>query len=313
MIDDAHILGACTREQRASRTTLAYAYFHRLPIERRSLLAQLVPRANSSPKNLVRARTARRSAHFFRQRRDFRLGTSAAMAPCMSSPWLVSALGGAGLAIVSGVHCLTMCGPLAAASQARAGSGASARYLLGRVASYSVLGLLAGSVGQGLLATPWARWAEALLAWALTLVLLHSALGFFGLRRTSALLSIGKGPRRNWAGKMLVHAAHDPLLLGVATALLPCAALFSALLASAALGRGTHAAVLMASFALVTSPVLLGGAQLGRLARFGERGRRVLGLVLVAGALVTALRPLSSLRAESPASCPLHAEHGRAP
>jgi sulfite exporter TauE/SafE len=230
----------------------------------------------------------------------------------MTSPWLVAALAGAGLALVSGIHCLTMCGPLAAASQARAGAGASTRYLLGRFISYGVLGLLAGSLGQSVLSTHWARWGEALLAWALTLLLLHSALGLFGFRKTRALLSIGRKPRRNWPGKLLARVAHDPLLLGAATALLPCAALFSAVVASAALGRGAQGAVLMTSFALVTSPVLLGGAQLGRLAQFGERGRRALGLVLVAGALLTALRPLSTLRAEAETSCPLHAAHAGA-
>jgi sulfite exporter TauE/SafE len=228
----------------------------------------------------------------------------------MGSPWLVAALAGAGLAIVSGVHCLTMCGPLAAASQARAGSAASTRYLLGRLVSYGVLGLLAGSIGQGVLSTSWARWAEALLAWSLTLVLLHSALGFFGFSTSRGLLRIGRKPRINLAGKLLARVAHDPLLLGAATALLPCAALFSAVVASAALGRGGQGAVLMMSFALVTSPVLLGGAQLGRLARLGEGGRRAFGLVLLAGALITALRPLSTLRAEPQASCPLHAAHG---
>ena len=82
----------------------------------------------------------------------------------MTSPWLVATLAVAGLALVSSVHCLTMCGPLAAASQARAGSGAGPRYLLGRLASYSVVGLLSGSVGQAVLSTKWARWGEAALA-----------------------------------------------------------------------------------------------------------------------------------------------------
>lgn len=229
------------------------------------------------------------------------------MAQCMTAPWFSAALAGAGLALVSSIHCLTMCGPLTAAVQARAGQGASARYLLGRIVSYGVLGLVAGSVGQSLLQTSWARWAEAALAWTLALLLLHSAFGLFGASARTTLVSIGKGPRRNWTGKLLARVAHDPLLLGAASALLPCAALFSAVVASAAFAQGGGGAVLMASFALATSPALLGGAQLARLAQLGKGGRRALGLVFVAGALLTALRPLSTLQAESPASCPLHA------
>jgi sulfite exporter TauE/SafE len=231
----------------------------------------------------------------------------------MTSPWLVAALAGSGLALVSGVHCLTMCGPLAAASQARAGTGASTRYLLGRFASYGVLGLLAGSLGQSALSTPWARWGEATLAWTLSLLLLHRALSFFGPASQPTLLRLGKKPRTTVAGRLLVHVAHDPLLLGAASALLPCAALFSAVVASAAVGNGGRGAVLMLSFAAVTSPVLLGGAQLGRLAQFGAGGRTALGLLLVAGALVTALRPLSTLHAEAQPTCPLHASHTGAP
>ena len=231
----------------------------------------------------------------------------------MTPPWLVATLAGAGLALVSSVHCLTMCGPLTAASQARAGSGAGPRYLLGRLASYSVVGLLSGSVGQAVLSTRWARWGEAVLAWTLSLLLLRSAFGFFGWLHRTDLLSIGRGPRRTWAGRLLARVATDPLLLGAATALLPCAALFAAIVASAALGSGAQGALFMMSFAIVTSPALLGGAQLGRLAQRGERARRVLGVVLVAGALITALRPLSTLHAESQPSCPLHDQHTEAP
>jgi hypothetical protein len=232
------------------------------------------------------------------------------MAQRVSSPWIMAALGGVALALVSSLHCVAMCGPLAAASQAR--RGASARYLFGRFASYSVLGFLAGSIGQALLTTRWARWVEALLAWALALALLHTAVGFFGLRRPRGLLTIGRGPRRSRIGSLLLHVADDPLLLGAATALLPCAALYGAVIGSAAFGGAAYGAVFMAGFALGTTPAILGGAQLSRLAGLGERGRRLLGAVLVAGALVTALRPLSVLGAEpEPTSCPLHAHMGK--
>ena len=217
-------------------------------------------------------------------------------------------LGGAALALVSSVHCVAMCGPLAAASQARRAPGAGARYLLGRAASYTLLGSLAGSVGQALLTTRWARWAEALLAWALALALLHTALGFLGLRRPSSLLTIGRGPRRSRIGSLLLLVADDPLLLGAATALLPCAALYGAVLASAAFGEAALGALFMAGFAAGTTPAIVGGAQLAQLSRLGERGRRVLGTVLIAGALVTALRPLSVLGADTTPSCPLHAQ-----
>lgn len=233
----------------------------------------------------------------------------------MNAGWIVAALSGAGLAGAASLHCLAMCGPLAAAAQARGGRSASVRYLLGRLVSYGTLGALAGSVGQGLLATRWARWAEALLAWLLALMLSYAALGFLrAAPRAAALVQLGRAPRTRWTSKLLAAAAHDALLLGAATALLPCGALLGALIASAALGSGALGALAMACFALATSPALLGAAQLGRLARLGTPGRRALGLVLIAGALVTAWRPVPGLGAKAAPSCHARAaQTGEAP
>jgi sulfite exporter TauE/SafE len=233
----------------------------------------------------------------------------------MNAAWILALLSGAGLAGAASMHCLAMCGPLAAANQARGGRNASVRYLFGRLVSYSALGMLAGSVGQGLLATRWARWIEALLAWLLAVLLLHAAAGFFGLTRASSpLLRLGRKPRVRWSSRLLASAAGEPLLLGAASALLPCGALFSALVASAALGSGPLGALAMAGFALLTSPALLGAAQLGRLAQLGARGKQALGLMLVCGALITAWRPLPSLRAEAVPAChAVHAPSSEAP
>jgi sulfite exporter TauE/SafE len=229
----------------------------------------------------------------------------------MFAGWIVALLTGAGLAGAASLHCLAMCGPLSAAAHARGGAQASVRYLSGRLAAYAVLGALAGSVGQSLLASRWSRWIEAALAWLLALVLLYAARGFlFAKPRGPRLLRIGAAPRTSWQSRLLARVAHDPLLLGVATALLPCGALFGALLASAALGSGMYGALAMLSFALLTSPALLGAAQLARLTRRGPYARRVFGSVLVAGALVTALRPIPGLRADAVPACHLH--HGAA-
>jgi sulfite exporter TauE/SafE len=246
-----------------------------------------------------------------RQKRQFSFGTQAAMADAMMTAWIMAALGGGGLAVVNAIHCLTMCGPLAAASQAQHGDGAQLRYLAGRSVSYAALGSFAGGVGQALAQSSLARWTESALAWLLAAVLGYTALKLFGLARGPRLITLGRAPRRSPVGRVLARVAHDPLLLGAATALLPCAALYAALLGSAALGDGALGALFMLSFALVTSPALLGGAQLARLARLGVAGRRTLGAIVLAGAVLTALRPISLLRAEATGSCPLHAAQER--
>lgn len=225
----------------------------------------------------------------------------------MMSPWIVAALGGGGLAVVNALHCLTMCGPLAAASHARSGAGAQQRYLGGRAVSYTLLGSFAGSVGQVLAMSSWARWLESALAWLLAALLCYSALGLLGVTRRAQLVKLGRGPRRGSLGRLLAHVAHDPLLLGAASALLPCAALYAAILGSAALGNAAHGALFMFAFALATSPAVLGGAQLSRLSQLGVNGRRALGAIVLVGAVLTALRPIPMLRAQAAGSCPLHA------
>ena len=99
------------------------------------------------------------------------------------------------------------------------------------------------------------------------------------------------------------------LMCASATALLPCAALYGALSAAAALGSAQAGAVSLATFSLLSGLSLVGAGQLARLGSLGARGRKGLALLLLAGALIMAFRPLATLRAEDglPA-CHLHAE-----
>jgi sulfite exporter TauE/SafE len=215
---------------------------------------------------------------------------------------------GAGLGVVAAAHCVLMCGPLAVLSQARSGAGGSLRYLLGRLVTYTLLGSLAGSVGSALLSWSRAHWLDIALSWALAVTLFVAALKLVRTAPRERLISLGKAPRASWLGRGLARVAHDPLLLGAATALLPCAALYGAIGAAAALGSATSGALALASFSLVTGVAVTGAGQLARVTQLGQHGRRGLAVLLLAGAAVMVVRPLSTLRAHDEApSCPLHA------
>lgn len=230
----------------------------------------------------------------------------------MISALLVAAVAGLGLALAASAHCLVMCGPLAAATRSRGGANAFAQYAGGRFATYTLLGLVAGSVGKVLVDSPWARWGEAGLSWLLAVSLLLTALTHLRKPGTQPLLKLGRAPRKSLFGALLARAADEPLLLGMATALLPCGALFSAVLAAAALGGALQGAVAMGTFALGSSVALLAAAQLSRLSMLGASGRRVLGTLLLAGAAVMILRPLPMLQGDGkPAAC--HQISARAP
>ena len=215
---------------------------------------------------------------------------------------LPAAATGASLALLSSAHCAAMCGPIALSARVRGGPQASLSYYAGRLVTYTVLGALAGSFGRVLMLGAWARWAEAALALLFAASLLHAGVRL--LRRAAAsaapapaLVTLRKKPRRALVASALAHVADDALLLGAATALLPCGALFSALAGAALLGSGLLGATAMAAYASITGLMVVGVAQLGALHVLGARMRRAVGVVLVAGAVVVGLRPLATLRA----------------
>jgi sulfite exporter TauE/SafE len=204
---------------------------------------------------------------------------------------------------------MVMCGPLALMVHTRGGSAASLRYLGGRLVSYTLLGFVAGSVAHALTALPFAPWLEALLSWTLALTLLANA--FRSMRNTSSprLVTLGRGPQRSLTGRALAALAHDPLLLGMATALLPCGALFAAVMAAAALGDAWLGALALATFSLLSGLSLLGVGQLARLAERRPRARWLVAAGLVLGAVIMIWRPIPALRAAGhPPSCPMHSE-----
>jgi len=160
--------------------------------------------------------------------------------------------------VVTSVHCMAMCGPLACSvsSQPQSESRqliASLAYHGGRLISYSSVGALAGALGEQPL-----RWlfgsSAWLLPWFLILVFLVSA---FGLWR--------KLPRPKWLNRIMARArlrslqlssTHGGFALGLATPMLPCGPLyllFAACLVSGSPLRGAEFAI---AFGLGTIPLL---------------------------------------------------------
>jgi sulfite exporter TauE/SafE len=216
---------------------------------------------------------------------------------------------GVGLAWLASVHCRVMCGPVAMMVHARGGSAASLRYLAGRVLSYALLGFVAGSASHALTALPGALWVEAALSWALALALLVNAVRLTRGRRSQGLVQLGVAPRRqSLHARLLARLADDPWLLGLGTALLPCGALFAAIMAAAALGDAWLGALALATFAALTGLSLAGVGQLARLVS-RPRARWLVPAALLLGAAIMIWRPIPALRAVGHApSCPMHAE-----
>lgn len=207
---------------------------------------------------------------------------------------------GAAAGLLSTVHCAAMCGPLAAAQGARAGAAASALYAGGRILSYGAAGALAGATGNALFAVTGplvgaflsAAFAGALLVVA---VRLWRAPRAERAPRTAAPIAIGKR-RRPLAARVISAVRPGPFAFGALTALLPCGALWAALALAAGTGAAAAGAVAMLAFAGASSIGLVAGGWIGAAIRRRPLGaRRALAVLLVAGALIAALRPITAV------------------
>ena len=214
----------------------------------------------------------------------------------------------AGLASIP--HCAAMCGPLAAFACRGGGGGlassAVAGYQLARLVGYGAAGALAGSVGAaatGLLSAPL---AQALLSWTFAAGLGWSAWRLWRSATPQPTTRLDpaqfeqtvklrkKSERRS--------GARAPMI-GLLTTLLPCGALYAALLLAAGSGGPLEGSLSMLAFGVTSGLGLLGASLLGRfLDRLGVGARRGLAVAMALGAIVFVLRPINSLRGE-PDTC----------
>lgn len=196
-----------------------------------------------------------------------------------SHPDALLALCGAGLMVglVGSTHCVGMCGPFAATAARHAGWRGVVSYSGGRVVTYAVLGLVAGTLGAALAALRYVGFALSaviLVAVALQLAgVLPEPKWAAGISRRLMRLSGQVGP----------HAAR--VVLGLSTALLPCGLVYAALGVAISAGSPVGGAAVMVAFGLGTSPLLVAvGAGFGRLTKLGPGVRQVMAvLVAVVG------------------------------
>ncbi|MFN3713173.1 MAG: sulfite exporter TauE/SafE family protein [Alcanivoracaceae bacterium] len=201
---------------------------------------------------------------------------------------LTEALGAATLLALAGAgHCLGMCGgislglSMAVPEERRRGQKLwlwQALFALGRVSTYTLLGALAGGMGQWLINTlpaagPVAWLLSALLMLMLGLMLLGKDIGLGKLER----LGLHVWRRIQPLTLPLVPIRHpgQALLLGGLWGFLPCGLLYTALALSVSSGQAVHGAVIMLVFGLVTVPaVAAGGVATGLLTILRRQGWR---------------------------------------
>ncbi len=171
------------------------------------------------------------------------------MTPLFDSPITALVAG-----LVTSVHCVGMCGPLACATTGREQAGqTTALYHAGRLTAYMLLGGLGGMLGASI--APFFNGTPIrLLPAAFALFFIIVALGWDKRVRIPAWLTRWSGPLMQRSAKLPKPAAS--LLLGLGTPFLPCAPLYLALGVTLFSGSFFKGAVLMGAFALGTIPAL---------------------------------------------------------
>lgn len=229
-------------------------------------------------------------------------------------------LGGVAVGVLGSAHCVVMCGgiagALALAPGARRGGAALARqlaYNLGRVASYTVAGGLAGALGiavaqlLGTTGTMALRAAAALLLLALGLYLAGWWSGLGRLERQGARLWRRIAPLA--ARLRPAQSLGGALALGMLWGWLPCGLVYSALALAATSGDWQRGALVMAGFGLGTLPAMIAtGALAGRVAGLARAvaPRRIAGVMLIAFGLWTFVASGAVARLRGAPAAPCH-------
>jgi sulfite exporter TauE/SafE len=181
------------------------------------------------------------------------------------------------LGLVSGLHCLQMCGPIALV----VGKGRPlVLYNAGRIVTYMLLGAVAGSVGQALM---FLGGSATVVAGAAMIV---AGLLMLGVTRSKDLITIRPGGWFSRLSGSLLRAGRNKFLLGLALGFLPCGLVYAALLKSMHAAGAVSGALTMLAFGAGTSVALFavgyGAALCGRwMARLAPFSIIVAGAVLV--------------------------------
>lgn len=204
------------------------------------------------------------------------------------------------IGLLGSLHCVGMCGPIALSlpyqgSQRVYAAGNVLLYNLGRVATYSLLGIIIGMVGRGFFLAGF----QSYMSIGLGLLLL--AIALFSINVESRLLQIPLMQGLNaWVkkqlGKLLRQRGPGRLfLIGLLNGLLPCGLVYMAIAGALAAGSIFDSALYMSLFGIGTIPLMMATALAGQFIKlqWRTRLRRLVPAFLVAFAVLFILRGLN--------------------
>jgi len=164
------------------------------------------------------------------------------------------------LGAMGSTHCLGMCGPIALSvppvrdTHFSRFSG-TLLYNTGRVTTYSVIGMIVGSIGETFLLAGWQQGLSIVLGiLLLSFILIPHASTFY---RSENFSFLGLQRIRNAIGKLFQQRTYGSVfLIGLLNGLLPCGLVYIAIAGAIASGSMFNGAMFMAFFGLGTLPMM---------------------------------------------------------
>ena len=209
-------------------------------------------------------------------------------------------IGGLSLGAVSSLHCVGMCGPLAMALPVHHLSKTQKfislfLYQLGRMITYSSLGLIFGLAGRRIYLAGFQQWFSILMG---ILILVLTILYWvyknplqpvfikkvYG-RLQSAMINILRSPKNG----------SSFLLMGIANGLLPCGMVYVAIAGALTTAEVSHSIIFMAMFGAGTLPAMMMISYFGQLISMPVRQnmRKILPYFMTLMAIILILRGLN--------------------
>lgn len=165
------------------------------------------------------------------------------------------------LGSVSSLHCIGMCGPIALALPVKHLSNQSQKiavmlYNMGRVAGYSVLGLVLGLLGHQFYMAGFQQWFSILAG----LLILFFIIQFYVLKKTWQPVWLQK--IHYLVQRLMVHQLNKKttgsyFLLGAVNSILPCGVVYVALASALSFSAVSLSVLFMAGFGLGTLPLMI--------------------------------------------------------
>jgi len=195
------------------------------------------------------------------------------------------------LGLLGSLHCAAMCGPLMLALPVPPGGPArfiAGRivYQLGRIATYCLLGIVAGLVGKSIYVAGFQQW----LSIGLGLAVLGGFLISKKVALSAPVVRLVAKLKLAMSAQLQRRSFRSLALLGLLNGLLPCGLVYVAVAGAVSRGSLRDGIVYMAVFGLGTLPTMLGISLSGKLfplaLRLKLRSAIPVGVCLLAGLLI---------------------------